>query len=65
MLVPSLSYGELEIQEGTGASLAYERWMLGQMPDEEWKGTYDALLKYCELDTLAMVEILKVVKCEV
>jgi len=65
VLVPSLSYGELEIQEGTGASLAYERWMLGQMPDEEWKGTYDALLKYCELDTLAMVEILKVVKCEV
>ena len=62
VLVPSLSYGDLDIQEGTGASLAYERWMMGQTPDEEWKKTYDALLKYCEFDTLAMVEILKIVK---
>lgn len=61
VLVSSLSYGDLEIQEGTSASLAYERWMLGKMPYEEWSGTYDALLKYCELDTQAMVEILKAV----
>ena len=58
-LVPELSYDELKIQEGATASLAYERWLMGDMADEEWQATYEALLRYCELDTLAMVEILK------
>lgn len=60
VMVPSLSYKELEIQEGGSASLAYENWMRGEMTDKEWKRTHRALLKYCKLDTLAMVEILKV-----
>lgn len=57
VLVPSLSYADLEIQEGESASRTYESWMIGEMSDTEWKRIYPALLKYCELDTLAMVRI--------
>ena len=62
VLVPSLSYGDLEIQEGGTASLKYERWLFGEMEAEEWEKTYQDLLNYCKLDTLAMVEILKVLQ---
>ena len=60
VLVPSLSYDALEIREGGSASLAYEKWMMGEMTEEEWQKTHQALLDYCKLDTLAMVEILGV-----
>ncbi|MFH0798663.1 MAG: DUF2779 domain-containing protein [Pseudomonadota bacterium] len=59
VLAPSLSYDKLDIRDGGTASFAYERWIMGKMADREWRETYRALLKYCELDTLAMVEILK------
>ena len=65
VLVPKLSYNELEIQEGTSASLAYERWLMGDLPDNEWPATRTALLKYCHLDTLAMVEILRHLEAKV
>ena len=60
VLVPSLSYKTLAIQEGGTASLKYELWVTGEMDEAEWEKTYQDLLKYCELDTLAMVEILRV-----
>jgi hypothetical protein len=60
VLSPSLSYEDLEIQEGGTASLKYERWLFGEMEAEEWDKTYWDLLNYCKLDTLAMVEILRV-----
>jgi len=60
IVVPSLSYKSNEIQEGGTASLKYELWATGEMKDAEWGKTYKDLLKYCGLDTLAMVEILKV-----
>ena len=62
VLVPKLNYGKLNIQEGQTASLKAEKWYSGYMGKEEWKKTYRDLIKYCKLDTLAMVEILRVLK---
>ncbi|MBW6461211.1 MAG: DUF2779 domain-containing protein [Bacteroidales bacterium] len=57
-IVPDLSYSDLEIQEGGSASLTYES--LYDDPDpESIAKKRDDLLKYCELDTMGMVRILK------
>ena len=59
VLVPALSYGDLKVQEGGAAMVEYAR-MIG-LPDGQEKETIkNNLLKYCKLDTLAMVEIHKV-----
>jgi hypothetical protein len=59
VLVPSLSYGELNIHEGMTASNSWYE-MFGSKTDEKRKQEiFDDLLKYCELDTLAMVKILE------
>jgi hypothetical protein len=60
VLVPKLSYKELNIQEGGNASESWRKMIDPKTSDKEKKQIYDDLLKYCELDTLAMVEILKV-----
>jgi len=61
-LVPSLSYKDLEVQEGGAAADTWNRIVSGGYTEEESKRKTDALLKYCHLDTLAMVEIWKVLK---
>lgn len=61
-LVPELSYKTLEIQEGGAAADTWNRIVSGEYNEEEAKRKADALLKYCHLDTLAMVEIWKVLK---
>ena len=61
VLVPSLSYKALDIQEGGTASLKYELFASGDMPEVEWKKTRENLLRYCGLDTGAMVEIMRVI----
>jgi len=61
-LVPKLSYKELEIQEGGAAADTWNRIVSGEYSDEEAQRKITALLKYCHLDTLAMVEIWKVLK---
>ena len=59
VLVPNLSYGTLEVQEGGTAMVEYARMIA--LPDgEEKEQIKNNLLKYCKLDTLAMVEIHKV-----
>ena len=57
-LVPELSYDELEINEGGLASIAFESLQTETdlMFIAEIK---EQLLKYCKLDTLAMVRILE------
>lgn len=60
-LVPELSYKELGIQDGGMALDAYARMNTTSDPQELEKIRAD-LLKYCELDTLAMVKILEVLK---
>lgn len=61
-LVPELSYKELEIQEGGAAADTWNRIVSGEYSKEEAENKVQALRKYCHLDTLAMVEIWKVIK---
>ena len=60
VLVPSLNYSDLNIQEG---SLASHRWdtALTETPHIK-EQIFDDLRKYCQRDTLAMVEIYKHLK---
>ncbi len=61
VLVPELSYHDLEIQEGNSASAIY-----ASIREEDFEGDLDQirqnLLDYCHLDTLAMVKILDKLK---
>jgi len=59
VLVPSLSYGELNIHEGMTASNSWYEMVKTETAEKRKKEIYDDLLKYCELDTLAMVKILE------
>lgn len=58
-VVPHLAYDDLEIQEGTMASLQYYRMIFEVTDEGEKTRTRNALLKYCERDALAMVELRK------
>jgi len=62
-LVPELSYQDLEVQEGGTASL---EWLRMTETDDvgEQANKANALKRYCELDTLAMVRLLEVVERE-
>jgi len=59
VIVPDLSYGNLEIQEGMSASNKWREMIDPKMDKKQAEEIYNNLLKYCELDTLAMVRILK------
>jgi len=58
VLVPKLSYGALEIQGGGDATAALYDIILGNIKNLE--KAKKQLLEYCELDTLAMVEIYRI-----
>jgi hypothetical protein len=57
VLLPELSYKTLEIQNGTMALSEWEKMVRGNMTDEYRAQTRENLLRYCELDTRAMVEL--------
>ena len=57
VMVPELSYGDLEIGKGDQAMVAWWKMVNGKLPDDEAEKTKSALLKYCQLDTWAMVRI--------
>lgn len=61
VVVPSLSYKELDIHNGGSAQALWMQAVLDGTRDDKEK-IFDDLLKYCKLDTLAMVEIFKVLK---
>jgi predicted RecB family nuclease len=56
-VVPHLAYDDLEIQEGTMAGLQYYRMIFEVTDEGEGARLRTALLKYCERDTLALVEL--------
>jgi predicted RecB family nuclease len=56
-VAPHLAYDDLEIQEGEMASLQFYRIAFGNGDLAEKARLRTALLKYCERDTLAMVEL--------
>ncbi len=61
-LVPHLSYKNMHIQEGGAASDTWNRIVSGEYSDEDKDMKIQALKDYCHLDTLAMVEIWRVLK---
>ena len=61
VVVPSLSYKELDIQNGSSAQTLWMQAVLDGTRDDKEK-IFDDLLKYCGLDTLAMVEIYEALK---
>ena len=60
-LAPEFSYQDLNVQEGQTASAVFASYFEGNYEGDEEQLRKD-LLAYCELDTLAMVEILKVLR---
>ena len=56
-MVPSLAYGDLAIQEGGHAASQYYRMVFIETDWVERATIEAALLRYCERDTLAMVEL--------
>lgn len=60
VLVPELSYKNLEIQQGAAAMDAWFKNIFNSKSEEEKKKTAKNLLTYCSLDTYAMYAIWKV-----
>ena len=60
VLVPSLSYKELGIQEGATATVRWNEIVTGQVDAAAAAQIRANLLQYCGLDTRAMVEIWRV-----
>lgn len=61
VVVPSLSYKELDIQNDGSAQSLWMQAVLDEKREDKEK-ILDDLIKYCSLDTLAMVEIFNVLK---
>ena len=62
VICSEFSYSNLEIQDGTMALDTWGRLVTDPNFNEDKNKTRKNLLLYCELDTLAMVEIFKVLK---
>lgn len=59
VLIPELSYKELDIAKGDVAMTKWYEMVYGNLSDQEKEKIKYDLLTYCKLDTLAMVEIWK------
>jgi hypothetical protein len=59
VMVPELSYDEMEIGKGDRAMMAWWELINDKLSTEEAEKTKTALLEYCKLDTFAMVKILE------
>jgi CRISPR/Cas system-associated exonuclease Cas4 (RecB family) len=57
LLVPDISYDELEIADGDSAMAAFAYLALGKYEDREVETIKRSLLDYCKQDTLAMVKL--------
>ena len=57
VLVPEMGYSDLQIANGEHASAAFYNLACGLIQPSEVASTREALLLYCERDTLAMVKL--------
>jgi hypothetical protein len=57
VLCPDLRHDALDIGDGTTASIKWYHMATKGFDEYECNRIYDSLLKYCLLDTLAMVRI--------
>ena len=58
-------YPETEIADGGAAMMAYARMQFTEMEEAEARRISQALLRYCELDTFAMVLLFEYWQSEV
>ncbi len=58
-LVPGLSYADLKVRDGEVATVELQRLMLAGLAAAERAELREALLRYCERDTWAMVKMLE------
>lgn len=56
-IAPELSYKGMAVADGGMAQDAYRQLIFNQLTESESQATREALLRYCEKDTLAMVRI--------
>jgi len=59
VLVPELSYENMQVADGAEAGLAYEKLVHGDLDPKEKQSLRKALLEYCGQDTMAMVKLLE------
>jgi len=62
VLASEVSYDDLIIQNGMVATIKWHHATDGRMDEKTQAETFENLLKYCELDTLAMVKIMETLK---
>ena len=62
VLIPDLSYTDLEIQTGSDAPVSWKKMINKGLAFKERKTIEENLLEYCGLDTLAMVRIYEFLK---
>jgi len=62
VLSPEISYNDLNIQNGMIATIKWHHATDGRLSKKEQKQTFQDLLKYCDLDTFAMVKILEALR---
>jgi hypothetical protein len=62
VLVPEFSYKDLDIQNGLSAAIRWHEAVSGSVDKDTAETVYESLLKYCCLDTLAMVKIYEFLK---
>ncbi|MBS1492733.1 MAG: DUF2779 domain-containing protein [Bacteroidetes bacterium] len=59
-MVPTMSYQNLAVNNGTAASNSFLKFIKDGLPTEQYIEFRKNLLEYCKLDTFAMVKILEV-----
>ena len=64
ILCPELRYDELNIGDGTTASIKWYHMATNRFDEAECQKIYDDLFNYCHLDTLAMVKIFEFMNME-
>lgn len=62
VLVPELSYNDLEVRKGDEAQRVYLEFLGIREPAKDRESLKQGLLEYCKLDTFAMVEIYRVLR---
>jgi hypothetical protein len=62
VLCPDLTYHGMEVSNGTEAMVAWEEIVYGNMTKEKKEAMKENLLRYCELDTYAMIRIWEAMK---
>jgi hypothetical protein len=63
-LIPNLGYADLDIKDGTLASLSFGQMISPETSEEEKAQIRESLLAYCKRDTEAMVEIYRQLRTE-